>query len=232
MKKYPVPLDAVPVGLTLSHQRLIDRYLGIGATAITADIRKAWNTITDKQLRVLADHVLSFAPTALVFRGEQAWVQLGKISQGVSEGFFVPFNHAKSIPNELFAGFSPDRDVCLLLKSFFECFGGLRETDPPLSGYFFDPPFPSLREIAERDDVNFGAWGDAIPVFQGLAGDTLLVDANGRTGWWLIEEQRVAPFLENLGLVLEKYVELKKSQLEYRLLDPYIMYDFIGISEF
>jgi len=145
----------------------------------------------------LASRISEYTPAALV-EFEGSWFVrccLGAPNDNAKSGddFFLTTGHRSKQVKDVIGDFEPPSAS---FEEFMRMFPGLRKSWPGQSGAFIHDDFSRFAEniwlegLVEEEVEEYGEWIDAVCLYDALNGDILLMQEDGRTGWFFHEESR------------------------------------------
>jgi len=157
---------------------------------------------TSESLLPIASTLAEFKPTSLVSFDDHWYLRCCRGSVDKYEAGSQILLQDCSSPEEVaswFEGFDVE-DIDVL--SFYQTYGGMRESLPQASGNFLygDLVFVSDHPMSRyMDEDDLSGWEDSVCLYTARNGDVLLVSEEGETAWVSIERQEVIPFTDSFS---------------------------------
>jgi hypothetical protein len=168
-------------------------------------LRRDWEDIQHPTLRAFTEALLRFSPCGLLhsvhaFYGNRAWLVLSRwqpsseLASAIERREDLEGMRYLAAPCILPSGTTVDPGN--LVHSFFTRFGGMSFAPPFMSDFFY--PYPTLPAEGEPgefdrmvDRTEDSQWKEARTFFVRDTGDELLLNSEGRCGWWLHASRKI-----------------------------------------
>lgn len=205
----PVDRNQLPAG-----EEIPAAFSGIADSAAELANRSWASRFSDCQtegMASLAQQLNKFAIRSLIlFKGR--WFLRGSLSNDdyspLKNCFYrVPLESSDT--DRLLSSFE---NPCLSLREFVRFFAGLRLSMPGESGHFAYDDFEAFadtigfehrNQIKEWDEQ----WSDAACFYYASNGDMLLLDRNGRAGWFAHDTGVISKYADSFDQLLMKFIE-------------------------
>lgn len=212
--EYPLPVDVHSPEFAAVNPWLLElAHLTPGSAR--ADLAARWSGLRNDSLQQIRDYLLECDATSLVLTGSRGWLLCVHPQQQAMNLVAPPID----------AGFIQQRlsewriDGHSVLAELLVNFGGLREDFAPGGGCFIDErKWEGVTESWMRQINGHAEWEGALIVFSSRGGDKLLVDRDGRVGWWMAGEMRMREAYPDLPACLVDFVRYRTIPWPY---DPY-----------
>jgi hypothetical protein len=210
----PCVTGEIPANAAKSLTRWMKRWVELKPDQIIETLTTEWASIRDPRVARFRDVILEGRPFALAHGGTRWYLALERHFPEYDRRtvYIEPPLQPEDLENCLALHGLGDHD---LMREFYTYFHGLRESGPVYAGDFERPEeWKSLRglgwdenEFSEEYRTTSKEWLDALILYTTSGGDMVIRNAEDRTAWALMSENRVTPFAPSFAGFLEVCTE-------------------------
>ena len=219
-KMFSLPATDIPDDVRETLHPWIAGFIGLTPTEATKRLHERWESIRRPSLLALRETLSEFEVRGIVnyeVGGVIYAVRPNADDENVGNSFYLPAPLDPDALESRLASVSLADNAAL--HEFMVYFAGLAE-DTTTAGQivYLDSPWPTFTDSWGGSIEGFGEWENSLMLYYARNGCHLLVNANGKVGWWVMQEHLVAQQAENFDEWINQFSEHRKLAWPY---DPY-----------
>jgi hypothetical protein len=200
---------------------------------VEQQIKERWGVAREPSICFLRDVLLEFVPRNIEFKDGVGYVlclrnaTLDDQSIDVGNVFYVCQPLTDSELDSTVAFFDPE--VRPIAREFFAMFAGCGEETPQIAGQFCGADILLARDFVYENTLHAADWQTARVLYHSRFGDAVLITPNGKTGWFVMDQNRIVDLLPDLASFITFYARFRKYTSD--VFDYYRSTEFLHDSD-
>ena len=212
--EYSLPATEMSIDVRNGLHPWIRKMVGKQPGEVKELLVERWKGIQSPTLRKMRDRLLEFQPDSIVVHHGEGWLCVrltSGVDHGIGEKWYLPAPGDSAEWERRIMSLGVSNATFL---EFVQCFGGLREDTPDMSGDFLylEPweTFP-LPGYELKKMKNAEKWQGSLIIYNGRGGYHALLHPSGRIGWWLMPEHEVIDAEQDFESFVNYFTEFSRQ---------------------